>query len=523
MIHKLIKVDLGHIVKKKLTNSPRDSFWFLPYAIFVPVFLYPLSRSKGDMWDGDIITYATSTGDFRGLHEWLTTAGWEMQYLLIRAEDKISQFFGLEFRSINVVVILASMILLIAQTRHIAEKVLYFSSRSAVLAASLVTVMPMWNNLVSSVMTVHLVSLALGLSGYRATISNNRYYQISGYVLIFLSFQLNSLLVLIPTLALVSYLISITSGTDHRLKKLALGVISFQSIIYYVLKKVLDPATGLYADYNSLVNPFYATGLSLITRSFLHFMTFLVIPVIFVLGREIRYWGGSTRGESFLRVLQNKSFHLSLLVLAAILPYSVVGKSSDIRQFSDWNYRHAFPLAISLALFSAGLYDSAVRKKLHRIKVNLSVFVVTFLLSSLLVFGFAEKISRQEFESNLKRALIQQVDEPSPGLIQITGSGIPGPTFREYEANWITYGAFGNLDYWSRIGVGVLPDFHPPTLLQEAKYDSMYLHRKLDRYCQTLIEIYSDGYTSAKSKLLNMVGLGDGTEITVKEVETDCK
>jgi hypothetical protein len=136
----------------------------LPYTISFVAVGIPLVRSQRDMWDGAVISYAFINKDYSGIQNWLLNSGWDLQYLLIRIQFEICQQFNLSFKLITIFTVMLALFLINYQTKFIAQHIFNLPAKWALFSSCLVSVMPMWSTLISSVLTFHILALALGLA-----------------------------------------------------------------------------------------------------------------------------------------------------------------------------------------------------------------------------------------------------------------------------------------------------------------------------------------------------------------------
>ena len=98
---------------KNFINKPRRILSFLPYISSLVLVGIPITLIQRDFWDGVVIRYAADSGNLDGAREMLTTSGWEIQFYLVQIELLISKIRGMSFHSINVILILISLLLII--------------------------------------------------------------------------------------------------------------------------------------------------------------------------------------------------------------------------------------------------------------------------------------------------------------------------------------------------------------------------------------------------------------------------
>ena len=516
---------------QKILYAMRLKSWMnlSPYAFSVFTVFLPISKTKSDLWDGQIIQYAIKNQDFRGLDSWFGMSGWEFQLLFIKLENLISNVTSVGFNSINRALIFASFVLLIRQTMFIARVILNQTGKIVVLSGLLLGSMPVWSNLTSSVLTIHLFCLAIGLYGLELIISESKKKVLIGYILVLMSFQLNSLLMFIPGIYLVYLYEKSSQITLARNAIYKLGILLFLSLGYFVTQKIFNPNSSMYSDYNVILNPLNFDNLKVIAVNTAHFSSFLALPLLSTLlnfSNNLALLRGKVdffERRAFLRQI----FSILCLILFSVTPYLLVGKSSNISDYSDWSYRQAFLLVVPLSILTSKLLIGApIRKNNSSSGAKYkSILISVVLLStsvSLLEMSFATRINRAEFDQHLIMTLGNLPKEPVPGALQITGEGIPGPTIRSYEANFISYQSFGNLGHWTRISQNRNPNFGI-TALEMTLPNSQIIFAGNELTCETELHLSIDGFSEPAEVLLNIFSLKKSRSIEVQTFNSSCK
>lgn len=510
-------------------SRPRLAPQALPYLLASFFVVIPLLVARRDMWDGTLISYGMETGDHSGIRSWLFTSGWELQYWLLASERLVADVAGVSFRTVNLSLTVIAFLLLVRQTTLLARRELKLPTWWAAFAASFVAVFPVWSVLLSSVMTIHLLCLSLSLLGVRLLHSRGRVTQAVGLGLVGASFQLNSLLVFAPVL---SYVLDVWTS-NRRSKRwmpspatsLALGL----AVAYFAFQRAFNPPTGLYAGYNAIVNPLSSGGGRALVVNLAGYATFLALPALALLlplaaSRILRARRAS--GGSLVDMPSVRYYMVLILVVAAVVPYVVVGKTTSVMGFADWSGRQAFVLAPALALATAVLlrfaHVSAARSGWGSWPVACAaiwLLVAQVVIGSL---GFATKLNRQAFEQDLQAAVSESLRPLPPGTLQIVGEGIPGPTFRPYEANYLVYGATRDTRHWTRIGESVDANLAPPAWIGSLGNTSRYIFASSRTKCSSVIQVTARDYTGTARSFWNALHLNQDRSVVVRDVATTC-
>ena len=503
-----------------------------PYLLAVVFVLIPLILAPRDMWDGSIIEHAMDTGNLSGLRVWFFTGNWELQYWLIFAERAVSQALGVGFRAVNLTVIALALGLIIHETRLIALERMKLSAMWATVAASLVAVFPAWWALLSSVLTVHLLCLGIGLLGCRLLWAEDRIRQTLGLVIIFLSFQLSSMLVLLPVL---SWTFDVLRGGEtvpsrRWIPSLRSGLILLAAVVHFSIRKVFFPASGLYEGYNGVVVPLSQDAVLRLVADTARFASFLIIPAIGVLVALVVGGLIGVRRQP-PRPRDDHSGVVALLALllvaASVFPYLAVGKPASLTQLTSTTIRQAFALAPSLALFSVASV-SLVGCRLRLLKgqgdlhLKIAAVVLIAVQLGLLVFGLGARLNILYFEQDLQAVLALQ-EAPPAGRLQIVGEGNPAAGVADYEANRLAFQAWGDTLWWTRMGTEFNPAFEIPRELVEDEANQVkYIFTPSSIECSSTISIEAVGYRGTLSGIGRILSLPQDRSIHISGVASEC-
>jgi hypothetical protein len=500
-----------------------------PYLTLGLVMGFQLFRSKIDMWDGTIISYAAKTGDFEGIKHWFFDSNYQIQYFLIRLTAGIAEFLGVSFHTFNILIILFALCVVISQTKVLACKIFGLSREFSIFAACLVAVMPVWNTLVSSVLTYHVLALGLGLFGFKLLLDKSKTLNACGLLFCGISFQLNSMLLFLPSLALVAFLTR-TEAENKKIRLQHTGILLALATLYFTLIRTFHPPTGEFVGYNGFVTPFNIDWFTTSLIDIKGFLTFLVIPILVLLifTPLIVSRSKSQLKDRMLATARNKrNYMLIALMIFSVIPYLAVGKHANIRDFTDWSGRQGFTLVVPLAIFTASMLETFIGPKDSAFVTTdkwlvFTAFFSLISISSILVLGLATKINRQDFEFDLRSELTDRVAEPAPGTLQIIGDGIPGPIFRGFESNFLLFETYGKIVWWSRISNSLEESFEIPALISKSIPASNSLFEKSLLNCRTLIRLDVVGYVGRLDALRSFFKLPQERHVRILSIEDSC-
>lgn len=484
----------------------------------------PMMFFRYDIWDGAIIDYNLQVNKIESLRTWFFTSGWELQYYLIKFQYLLSEWLNVSSRSVILTISLVALIILSNEIYLLSKNIIRLPDRYAIFSSVLFLLQPTWNVLVSSVMNIHIVCLSLGMIGSRLLLDVKKQKKIVGASFVIIAFQLNSMLLFIPTLILVVKLIEALHTKSHTTHKREFFITLAMAITYFCLQRIFNPNEGAYSNYNNFAIPNSVQAMSFYLRDILHFSSFLIFPflaIVMTIPKMMSHRSFSTgKQEHFTKL----SLYLLMLLAAAAIPYILVGKSTNLFDLTDWNQRQSFivtvPVAILTGLFLAETDQTSKSRPLIRIRVITSSVILIVSLS-LLLNSFAIKLNRQIFEDKLVASL-QQIEElPKPGLFQINGVGIPGPAFRTYESNFLLYRAYSSASWWSLIQKTREMNFSYPTI-QGPHNSGVDVYQPSIEKCASLVRIESVGFENSVLNVVQTYFGGDPSSVRVLSFETLC-
>lgn len=473
---------------------------FIPYISSLFIVGVPLALIKDDFWDGVIVKYAFESGNFSGINEMFFTSGWDLQFYLIQLQFLVARELGVSFHSINMLLILISLILIVYVTQYLAIHLLDLKSPYALFAGTFVGSMPYWSGTPSSILNIHTFCLALGLIGFRFFLEKHRVPVIFGLFLMVLSFQLNSMLLFLPTILLITILAKKGNAIKFNVLYIKLFILVLASVSYFILKRKIDPATGAYTGYNQFQDFSSLNSYKKFLLNTISYSTFLIFPASTLLLGIIMIFIHKKYliKKSFLQLELKNYLYIILMAISAILPYLMVGKSSDIRNLVGWSYRHtillSIPLALLIALILASVFERIKENSPNR-RISLSLVGIFsyFLMVGLLLINFAILQNRSVFLNDLKTLLTAEVSTLPKGLVQIVGPGIPTPEFANYEVNYLLDKVYPGLNYWGALSGKVIPDYSVPKFVSRSN-KATYLYQFNNKQNSTVIYFEAVGY-----------------------------
>ncbi len=499
---------------------------FLKLSLTVLIFFgIPIFEAKREMWDGTMVEYNLSQKDFTALRNWFFESGWELQYFVLRIQDLLSHAFQLPFRSL-VIGLSVALLLATSMEIYLLSQNVFKLSREYSLASGLIfVILPIWNVLITSATNIHIMCLYFGIMGTRIYYNKNIIFKFIGLLLIIFSFQLNSLLLFIPSL-----IFAINLVFKNEIKKSILDpnllVIIGASTTYYILKKLFNPNYGLYENYNEITLPSTFAHIRAYVDHLFTFSTFLFIPLSAILIHKMLRNSLFRQETTTRKLCSTHNKILFFLFITAILPYIMVDKSTALYDIQDWGQRHAIILSVPLAILTSSIMNSVsnlIEWNRKEFKFNnLTFILISILPITLLLSSFAIKINRQIFEEDLRQSLLSlKVDDPKPGLLQINGIGIPGPSFRNYESNYFTFLTYGEPLWWTLIQVQPDIKFGYPKDIP-AIYLNTYIFKPTENSCTTSILIRAKGYKNPIQNVIKRNLRIIDSEIIILEYNTSC-
>ena len=499
----------------------------LIYPAALGFFLFTvLVLARTDMWDGTIINYASATNQFQGIRRLTADTDLDSVILLFHAEIFAAKFFHLDFFLVDRFVLALSFVLISSCVYQISRIRFQLSERWSAFALLLFLTFPVWHILTSSTQTFYFILLALGMWGVEFVYRGKKTYTFFGIITILMSFEMNSMILFAPALALLY------ESTEAKAKTLTMRLIrpfgiAILGIAYWTISRSLSQPSGLYAGYNKIVNPLSLNGWSILKAGFTNYATFALLPllglailacIVILFYEKISYAPAPTPG--------NLSPLISLIPLcfASIFPYTIVQKSTFVDDF-DWDGRHAIPLSIPFSL----LVMLATRLLFRQIGVRgfqkilwklIAVAILVVPQSFVLMHGLALKLGRQEFEEKLINEL--KTKQVKPGVVEIIGLPSFVPDFRVYESNFLMFRTFKGAKWWTRIGQVEDPSFAVPVWITRIDYQEIYIYQPPTTTCRTVIQINYVRPSGFWEDVKSTVRISNDPSIKIESIQSVC-
>jgi len=406
------------------------------------------------------------------------------------------------------------MCIFLRETFLFSNNQIKLSKAGVYLATFLVSTFSVWGVLLSSIMTLHLACMALGLFALRAIHTGTRATIFLGFLGLCVSLSLQSQLVYLPVL---SYIYDLCKR--DKFQKIWLvrpttktALVFLISFTLYAAFKIFYPPHGLYENYNDIT----FNGLT-IGKMGLAFATYLlpIISVVFCVNflTEITT---STKQPDLVReqlsINPRWLVWLSVLFFAGAFPYMVVGKASVLWEVTDWGSRQAFlisfPTSLITVVYLQILYEKAPTHLLRR-AIFIGAIAIFLLNITLLSFAVVNKLNRQIFVSQLEEQLKLKASMFRPGLLEILGDGIPGPQLRVYESNLLMYSASKKANWWTRVSDKRDEHFSIPCFIkQNPSYQIMYIYNYDSSHIEnyTMVKIQVAGFKGHINLIRNVFG-----------------
>ncbi len=504
----------------------------IPIALFFAFVTTPMLTLSRDMWDGTIIEYASLIRDFSGLWSYFIESTWFLQYPLSLAVINFSDILGISYKNANAVFVFVFILILLRETFLFGRDQIKLPNKTAYFAISLLATSSVWGDLLSSIMTLHLGCMALGLLSVRAIHTGSSSIKFAGFAGLVMSLNLQSQLVYLPVLSYIYDLSKANKDKNTWLIRPSFKTIQifFIGFILYAIVRIFFPPHGQYVNYNS---PILGSllGLAKAGYSFLLFGTYLapIVASVFIIAVLTDSSYNHQKNIFITKLSLNPKWlvWLMILFLAGAFPYAVVGKTSTLWGVTDWKNRQAFLLAVPTALLTASylqiMYEKAA-VSLIKNTVLICGAVILLLNAFLLLSATAYKVNRQIFVSQLEAEIKINEEKLQPGLLEIVGDGIPGPSLRGYESNFLMFTATGKADWWTRVSTDRDRNFFTPCFIQQKQaYQIKYIYNYDESHDKnyTSMKIKVHGFKGPINIFRNILGIGPGGKIEIISVSQE--
>jgi hypothetical protein len=464
------------------------------------------------MWDGTIISFANDINNYNGIYVYFMESNWILQYPLSVFIIELSKFLAISYKNTNSIFVFFVMFLILNEVKLFSRDFLKFGRLAIVLVTCIFVIFPVWSVLLSSIMTLHLFCIALGLISIRFIHSKNIIKIILGYIFLVFAINFQSLLVFLPILSLFYDLNNESVLEIKSIKKIGKNsyIIFIIVFLYYFLFNKIYPPSGIYEKYNNTNNIFKSDTKELLSHIF-YYLTYFV-PIITILFFSIRY-----------KLFNSKNLMLIFLSISSFIPYIIVGKSCAIWQVADWNSRQGFLLAFPVSLLFINLTKNVYHFNLKNNIRQTYLFVLMFIVMSvnfiLIMIGVTYKINRQIYLDKLT-ILISNYQKyiPNGGRIQIIDVNQPKPVLRTYESNYLLYKATNSPYYWTKISEKVDSTFLiPDKIIKNKHYQLEYNFINKKEYSKYHTIIYIKSFKS-NNILLNIFNFKNFNSIKITKI-----
>ncbi len=446
-------------------------------AITLLLVICPLLLVTRNMFDGASTTHAEMLGSFDGLYYWTTNANWPLAVAFYKICNLMAVGFSAPILFIIKMLVVALVLGLYFELVQLGRALFSVSERESRLMALLCVVSPSFYTLVSTTIAPILLCVWLVFIGHRLFRSLDTKFRWVGLVLLALSFQLASNLVMSVALELVFML----RFSQYRKSKLIwLGILIATAVTVYASMRLLSPPKLIFTEHNLLLNPLNSDDLRRIVKATLMFLTWGVIPLTALLLATLAAFFSQGGFKIDKIALKNYANWQPLLVcfflcIAAAFPYVMVGKGPPLftlRSLGDgvteqvlraahtgwfaptWantSGRHGFLYSISIALLSwqvASLVFNLLSTT-PRMRRPVSQFLVlVFLFMSWTLPAYYNKLEHQYTELSLLKAFKMLPAAPA-GIIEVHYKPVTDYLIWTNAAGVILRQAWGRSDYYA--------------------------------------------------------------------------
>ncbi|MEO0015607.1 MAG: hypothetical protein RL589_88 [Actinomycetota bacterium] len=484
---------------RKILRFPREAAIYSPYLILFAFVAFPLlGLFHHDFWDGTRIAYARDSNDFSGVRFWLFSASLEGQYFQEYLVNTVGDFIGLSGLFLDHLLVIFALIVLIREVTIFSRDYLRVRTQLLVIPGIIVAVFPSLSLTVSSVLTFYITSLALGWYTSRKFSSSLGIARILAFLGIIYSFEYAVMILVCPILVLFYSLTKNTIPTKIELKSTWPVVCIFSSALgYKLVMMIFNQPDGPMLGYNAIRIPNTIDGLSQLAYATKSFSSFLLYPALTIfplwIYAYLRYdYEFSNQASDYqprlTRVL------VVFILIASVLPYLAVGKSTSLFWLDFWSGRHSFALIPALAIFSVSVLDWLLchlggipHKNVKFVVISTSLIIVT--LSSILLFRvMGTKYLEQQNRLAVIETLKLKSNEIYPGAARIYVKNSEFLEMNTDEANYLMYKVKGNLATYS-VFSKLDEALELPTESLDRTIDTWQLYTFPNKVCQTDITI----------------------------------
>lgn len=443
--------------------------------------LAPLLLPTRPMWDDVIMRYAFASEPTTGLQamyaDMMWSTNWYLTWAALQGFAWLQSQLGVplvaSFKLLTVALALGIAVEAARITRLVLPLDDAYAPNQARWVLPLVAAFPMWFVFYCYFcMSGHLLGLWLGLLGYRWWMHGAAWRRWLGAAVVTAGFQLASLCVFLPALALAEWLLH----PERRRQAAWRGAVMLGlSVLVYAATRVVWPPVELYEGYNKLVLPTSGGALKQYAKYTALFATWglLLLPALAVwawVSLQVSVRGNvSGRGSGERSLNAHPAFVaavLGMLMGAACLPYVMVGVGGPLwvlrlgaessysaalvntpdasvvgLWYGGWHARQAMVLMLPLCM--AVVWVAGRVAVLRGQRWGASVIGLSLALSAaLLLPGYWAKLQRAAYETSVINHL-RSVPAPPGGLVRVALPPDADFALDTYEANYLLFEAYG--------------------------------------------------------------------------------
>ncbi len=447
------------------------------HIFIIVIASFPILVLSNNLWDGVLVNYAFNIDDLSGMKNWFFESRWNLQYYLYLAVYTLSNYINISEEIIIKILVIISLVGISFEIKYLARYLLKLPVKIAYLSSFFVLFYPAWHVLTSSVMVIHILCVWFVLLGFRLIVHHK--YRYIGLIILLISLQLNSNFMFLFFLFISEFLSKkFLSVAKPSFKTLMLKLITL--IVLFIFYKIQFPAYGLYENYNNINFNLNMISVSMkaVFYYFLFTLPIIILPIFFFLFQMKNY------SKKHLQNLLIPLIIISLLIVAAIFPYSVVNKYPYYLDFFRWSYRHTLLLSIPLSL----LFGFLVYQVNFKLKGKTTYIMV--LISLLIPFtysfvGYYYKGKSDLYNKAFVYAL-KNTNLKNEGLVYIKLNQKESEYFSSiasYELSSLFYRAYGKAGWLGKAGYSTFIDEYKLSKFETIELDNKY--RK--RYCTTFV------------------------------------
>ena len=242
--------------------------------VWVSLILHPR-----DMWDGTIVSFAASSKNYSGIERLTSDADLQTIYFLFRSEFFLADFFHTKFIVIDRIIVGIAVLIICVYIKKFIEERCQLEAKWSSMAMSIFLTFPIWHILTSSTQTFYLIFTAMGLVGIHLVFGRGFKLNLVGFITLVISFEMNSLMMFVPVLAVIYQLTEFDSKA-FLCRIFRPFLVSTLAVIYWIVSHAISSPSGQYLGYNKIVNPFSLNGWKVIEAGVSSYSSFAILPII---------------------------------------------------------------------------------------------------------------------------------------------------------------------------------------------------------------------------------------------------